>query len=48
MTMVTRRGTLLGARAAMTVGRKARAASPIRLGILFRSESDGSCAMVRA
>src|ERR1700710_184694 len=34
MTMVTRRATLLGAPVAMVVGRKARAASTVRLGIL--------------
>lgn len=34
MTMVTRRGTIFGAPAAMAVGRKARAATSIRLGIL--------------
>jgi branched-chain amino acid transport system substrate-binding protein len=34
MTKVTRRTALLGAPAAMAVGRKARAAAPVRLGIL--------------
>jgi branched-chain amino acid transport system substrate-binding protein len=34
MTIVTRRGTLLGTPGAIAVGRKARAATPVRLGIL--------------